>query len=107
MSKTTGPPQPPIDIGADCSEREKATVSWRPQFQGGSAQTFFIQTKSNDTWITLRQNISDDGKGGLIFLVVDNLKVNQQHRFRVGSVNDEAIEVFSGTTNCTILGKLL
>ena len=102
-----GPPQPPVDVKADCAEPEQATLSWRPQFQGGSSQQFVVQTKSNGSWIRLEQNISDNRQGGQISYVVDKLETNRQYEFRIGSVNEDAIEVFSVTTNCTVTGKYL
>ena len=99
-----GPPQPPVDVEVDCAEPEQAKVSWRPQFQGGSSQTFFVQAKVNESWITLERHILDDRQGGRIFHVIDKLGTKWQYEFRIGSVNNDTIEVFSDTSKCTSLG---
>ena len=101
----TGPPLPPTDVVADCTEPERAHVSWRPQFQGGSSQTFFVQININGTWVTLLHNITDDRQDGRIFCIVDQLETNVQYEFRVGAVNADNEEKLSvDSANCKVKG---
>ena len=106
LNQIPGPPLPPIDVEADCGEPEQVTVSWRPQFQGGSSQTFFVQLIVNDTWISIDDNITDHTQNDRISRVFNNLETDSQHVFRVGTVNEDKEEIFSvNSANCTVTGN--
>ena len=106
LKQITGPPLPPSNVQVDCAEPEQAKVSWRPQFQGGSSQTFFVQIIVNDTWVVIEDNITQDKQNDRILHVFHHLQIDSHYIFRVGSVNDNKEEIFSvNSASCIITGK--
>ncbi|KAJ8317807.1 hypothetical protein KUTeg_004639 [Tegillarca granosa] len=96
-----GPPDPPYQLNAVCPTSTRAVLSWKPGFNRGDEQIFYIQYRSlNEKFRRFQQIIEDVGKDN-ISEYLTKLQKNMLYQFTVVAVNKFGITLSKEIVNCT------
>ncbi|XP_048775018.2 hemicentin-1-like isoform X2 [Ostrea edulis] len=97
-----GPPQPPTELTVDCSNT--ALIQWKPGFDGGSDQRFFIEYTTNVSSAWLSHNIhpvtADDAS--YLSTEINFLQPYVPYFFRIVTENRFGSRRSEKTVSCTM-----
>ncbi|XP_033758299.1 uncharacterized protein LOC117340644 [Pecten maximus] len=99
-----GKPDSPYGGLAMCPFEDRATLSWRSGFNGGSSQTFIVGIRTDtQSSIMIDRNInqSDPGRGQSVTTTVTGLTADTKHFFTVYAVNEFGNSSLLEEVNCT------
>ncbi|KAJ8317808.1 hypothetical protein KUTeg_004640, partial [Tegillarca granosa] len=96
-----GPPDPPYQLNVVCLTSTRVMLSWKPGFNRGDEQIFYIQYRSlNEKFRRFPQIIEDDGKDNMSESLT-KLQKNRLYQFTVVAVNKFGITLSKEIVNCT------